>query len=49
VFTGEGHRLLGPEATQQLDLFFAPPAAVGEVLAERLVLDGVPADADTQA
>ena len=47
-FAVEGHRRLGPQAPQQLDLLLGPLAPVAEVLAERLVLDRVPADADAQ-
>src|ERR1022692_4364208 len=41
-------RALGPQPAQQGDLLGHPGAAVGEALAERLVLDGVPAEADSQ-
>ena len=44
-----GDDLCGPEPPQQLHLLGEPRAAVGKVLAERLVLDRVPADADTEA
>ena len=39
---------LGQQPAQQRDLLVHPPPAVGERLAERLVLDGVPADADAE-
>ena len=39
---------LGPEAPEQLDLLLDPLAAVREVLAERLELDEVPAEADPE-
>ena len=39
----------GEQAAQQLDLLFLPRAAGAEVLPEGLVLDVVPADADTEA
>ena len=39
----------GPQPAEELDLLLTPDAAVGEVLAERLVLDGVPPDADAEA
>src|SRR5207237_2372776 len=42
------HRRLGPQAAEQRDLLLHPYAAVGELLAERLVFDGVPAEADAE-
>ena len=39
----------GEQAAEQLDLFFLSATAGMEVLAEGLVLDVVPADADAQA
>ena len=39
---------LRPEAAHQLDLLLEAAAAVREVLAERLVLDEVPADAEAE-
>ena len=44
----ERHRLLGPEASQQLDLLGGALAAIAEILSERLVFDGVPANADAE-
>ena len=38
----------GPQLAHDLDLLLGAPAAVGELLAERLVLDGVPAQPDTE-
>jgi hypothetical protein len=48
VGPGERHRLLGPQPAQQGDLLRHPPAAVGERLAERLVLHRVPAESDAE-
>jgi hypothetical protein len=54
---GAGHPLvraaerdarLGPQPAQQLDLLLDPAASGGEVLAERLVLDLVPAEPDAE-
>ena len=45
----EGHPALGEQPTQQVDLLLHAHAAVGEVLAERFVLDRVPAEPDAQA
>ena len=39
---------LRPEPPQQVDLLLGAPAAVVEVLAERLELDVVPADPDAE-
>ena len=39
---------LGPEAAEHLDLLLRAPSAVPEVLAERLELDVVPAQADSE-
>ena len=39
---------LRPELTKNIDLFFAPSAAVTEVFSEYLVLDGIPARTDTE-
>src|SRR5690242_18133067 len=47
-FAAEGDDRLGPEAAEQLDLLLLAPPAGAEVLAERLVLDRVPADADPE-
>jgi hypothetical protein len=44
-----GQQLPGPEQPHDLELFLQPLAAIPDVLAERLELDGVPADADAQA
>ena len=44
----EAEDVLGPEPAHQLDLFGLAPAAGVEVLVERVVLDGVPADADAE-
>src|SRR5205085_1930233 len=44
----ERDRRLRPERAEQLDLLLAARAAVAERLAEGLVLDGVPADADPE-
>ncbi len=44
-----GHQLAGPEEPHDLELLLDPPAAIVDVLAERLELDRVPADADAQA
>ena len=40
---------LGPQPPQDLDLLLGAPAAVPEVLAERLELDVVPAEPDAEA
>ena len=45
---GEGHRALGPQLAEQPDLLLEPSTPAVEVLAQRLVLDGVPSDADTE-
>src|SRR3989442_6505404 len=42
------HDLLGPEPAQERDLLLDAPSAVCELLAERLVLDEVPADTDAE-
>ena len=39
---------LGPEPAEERDLLFGATAAVVEVLAQRFVLERVPADADTE-
>ena len=44
-----GHQLPGPEKPHDLELLLHPPAAILEVLAEGLELDGVPAHADAEA
>ena len=46
---GEVDNGFGEQAAEQLDLFFLSGAAGMEVLSEGLVLDVVPAVADTQA
>ena len=48
VFPVEGDRTLRPQPPHQLDLLLGAPAAVGELLAERLELDGVPAQSNTE-
>src|SRR5712691_2062021 len=48
VHTLEGDGRLGPQPPQQRDLLGHPVAAACEALAERLVLHGVPAQADAQ-
>ena len=48
VLAVEVDELFGPERAQQRDLLLDAAAAVVEVLAERLELDGVPADADAE-
>ena len=45
----EVDRWFGEEAAEYLDLFFLSRATRLEVLAERLVLDVVPAGPDTEA
>jgi hypothetical protein len=45
----ERHQGLAPELAQELHLLLLAPTASVEVLPERLVLDVVPADADTEA
>ena len=45
----ERHGLLGPQSAQQCNLLGRPLATVAEVLAERLVLDRVPTDPDSEA
>ncbi len=45
----ERHQRLAPELAQELYLLLLAPAASVEALPERLVLDVVPADADTEA
>ena len=45
----ERHRLFGPQAPHEIDLLAQPLTAVGEGLAEGFVLDGVPAEPDTEA
>jgi len=49
VGTVERHALLAPQRPEQLDLLVDARPAVGELLAEGLVLDGVPPEADAQA
>src|SRR5207249_1861080 len=44
----EAHRALRPQQAQQLDLLLTPAPAVGEVGAERVVLDLVPAETYTE-
>ena len=41
--------LFSPQPPHHRHLFGQSPAAVGEVLAERLVLDGIPAEPDSEA
>jgi hypothetical protein len=45
----ERHQGLAPELAQELHLFLLAPATSVEALPERLVLDVVPTDADTEA
>ena len=47
--SAEGHAALRPQAAHQLDLFLGSLASVGEILAQCLVFDGVPTDADAEA
>src|SRR5437870_7289506 len=44
VLSGERHELSRPQRAHHLDLLLDPPSACGEVFAERLELDRVPAD-----
>src|SRR5207244_4805500 len=44
----ERHQLPGPEGAQHLDLLLDALAAVSELLAEGVELDGVPADGDAE-
>lgn len=44
----EAEGVLVPQLAQQIDLLALAASPVGELLVQRLVLDGVPADADTE-
>src|SRR5207248_6648719 len=44
----DGDHRLAPEAAHYVELLLHPPGAVLEILAERLELDVVPADADAE-
>ena len=43
------HNRLGPQSSEQRDLLVHACPSVREILAERLVFDGVPAEADAEA
>ena len=45
----ERDQVLGPQTAHQLDLLLGAAAPIMKILAERLVLDGVPAHADAEA
>ncbi len=47
--TLEVHHFLGPQHSQHLDLLLATPAPVVKILPQRLVLDRIPSDTNTQA
>ena len=48
VLAVERHAAFGPEPAQQLDLLADPRPTVGELLAERFVLNSVPTKSNTQ-
>ncbi len=48
VLAVEAEHILGPQASHQLDLLLLPLAPGAELLIEGVVLDRVPADADTE-